>query len=422
MLTEHATTGWKPETEAEKDAVFEQLDRLLHDPAFAKSKRYPSLLKFVVQRTLDGEEDSLKERILGIEIFERRPDYDTTEDPIVRVTAAKIRKRISEYYGNPLHHDELRIDLPAGSYIPVFQRGMLQEPPAEPEPYPVRSTLIQPLHEDPVPDIAVATHQTPTNTGRKPFVIAAIAILLVGAMIWAVASWKTDRSNPLTSFWRPLVGAQVPVLVCIADEPRGTIALMDASNPVPQVVAGNIPSIVDVENIFPVTDLTSMIASHGQRYSVQGQRRTTISDLSHAPTVLMGAYNNIWTLRLTHNLRFHFANEAATHSYWIEDAQAPGQRKWLRDLKMQSTETGKDYAIVARFTPVETGQPTVVIAGLGHAANIAAVEFVLSGELLKQLDQQSAGDWRRKNVEAIIETPVINAHAGAPGITAMHVW
>jgi len=112
--------GWLPASSDRKDAVKEQLDRLLLDPSFQRSKRYPSLLRFLVFRTLDGEADSLKERILGIEVFGRRPDDDTNEDPIVRVTVAEVRKRIQKYYEDPRHKNELHIVLPTGSYVPVF--------------------------------------------------------------------------------------------------------------------------------------------------------------------------------------------------------------------------------------------------------------------------------------------------------------
>ena len=74
----------------------------------------------MTEQTLAGNEDDIKERTLGIEIFGRDADYDTASDPIVRVTAAEIRKRVAQYYQDPAHVNELRIALPSGSYIPKF--------------------------------------------------------------------------------------------------------------------------------------------------------------------------------------------------------------------------------------------------------------------------------------------------------------
>ena len=123
------TEGWIPSSEAEKIAVYQQLEKLLATALFNSSKRYPSFLRFVVTEVLAGRTDQLKERLIGIEIFGRSADYDTNTDPIVRVTAAEIRKRIELYYQDPKHAQEIRIYLPSGSYAPQFSwpghpRGM----------------------------------------------------------------------------------------------------------------------------------------------------------------------------------------------------------------------------------------------------------------------------------------------------------
>jgi hypothetical protein len=107
--------------ERERAEVLRQLDRMLENPHFSNSKRFPSFLRFIIQEELEGRGDRLKERTLGIEVFGRDPGYDTTSDPIVRVTAAEIRKRIAQYYQEAGRPDELRISLPPGSYVPHFQ-------------------------------------------------------------------------------------------------------------------------------------------------------------------------------------------------------------------------------------------------------------------------------------------------------------
>ena len=85
------------------------------------SRRYPILLRFVVERALDGHSEPLKERTLGVEVFGREPDYDTNLDPVVRTTACEIRKRIAQYYHDASHETEIRIEFPAGTYVPEFR-------------------------------------------------------------------------------------------------------------------------------------------------------------------------------------------------------------------------------------------------------------------------------------------------------------
>src|ERR1700685_4649066 len=107
--------------EKERSEVRQQLDRLLVNAHFSHSKRFPSFLRFIVQEELEGRGDQLKERTLGIEVFGRHAGYDTTSGPIVRATAADIRKRIAQYYQNTESPNELRISLLPGSYIPLCE-------------------------------------------------------------------------------------------------------------------------------------------------------------------------------------------------------------------------------------------------------------------------------------------------------------
>src|SRR5258708_37166737 len=81
-----------------RSELLEQLERIVRSKHFRNSKRYPTFLRFVVEQTLAGKTESLKERTLGGDVFARLSHYDTNEDPIVRVTAGGIRKRLPPDY------------------------------------------------------------------------------------------------------------------------------------------------------------------------------------------------------------------------------------------------------------------------------------------------------------------------------------
>src|SRR5579872_6969450 len=85
-------------TAEQREAVLEQLSRILASPLFKHSKHYPAFLRFVVERALDGQDARLKERAIGIEVFGRGRDYDTNLDPVVRTSACEVRKRVMQYY------------------------------------------------------------------------------------------------------------------------------------------------------------------------------------------------------------------------------------------------------------------------------------------------------------------------------------
>src|SRR5450432_3724943 len=96
------------------------LEQVLGNRLFRSSRRCQILLRYITEQTLAGETSSLKERTLGIDVFGRTPDYDTSQDPIVRASAAEIRKKLAQYYQEPGHESETRIELLSGSYIAEF--------------------------------------------------------------------------------------------------------------------------------------------------------------------------------------------------------------------------------------------------------------------------------------------------------------
>lgn len=114
------------------EEIRQHLDTILAGDEFCSSRRSSELLRHIVERALAGDVESLKERLLGVEIFHRRSDYDTSTDAIVRVTASDVRRRLANFYTE--HSVQpLRISLPLGSYVPDFIPLAVREAPAATE-------------------------------------------------------------------------------------------------------------------------------------------------------------------------------------------------------------------------------------------------------------------------------------------------
>ena len=143
-------------------AIREQLQRLLAHPLFSNSKRYPALLAHTVEQTLLGNAAELKERSIGIEVFGRPPSYDANADPIVRISAGEVRKRLSQYYYDSTHDGELVIELPVGSYVPLFRAPELVD-----EPQPV-AVLPEPPQANVPPSFHSISPIRPAPTGPWP--------------------------------------------------------------------------------------------------------------------------------------------------------------------------------------------------------------------------------------------------------------
>src|SRR3972149_11843160 len=132
--------------EAVRDAVIEELERILASPGFSRNDRLCNFLRFVVQQKIQGKDDQLKETVIGSEVFGRKSDYDPRHDPIVRMEAAKLRTRLAEYYSDSGAADPLQIEIPKGAYIPQWRATI-----------PVRRALRWKLAAVPVVTLCLAT-------------------------------------------------------------------------------------------------------------------------------------------------------------------------------------------------------------------------------------------------------------------------
>src|SRR5450432_3159331 len=116
----------------EEERIKEELNRVLLCHEFRSSKRSQDFLRYVVDNALHGHAGMLKERTIGIEVFGRSTSYDPSDDATVRVKAGEVRKRLDRYYVSEGRDERLRIELPAGTYTPVFRQVELLEPVSAP--------------------------------------------------------------------------------------------------------------------------------------------------------------------------------------------------------------------------------------------------------------------------------------------------
>src|ERR1700733_11036212 len=209
-----------------------QLDLMVRDEVFRSSKRSVTFLKYVVEQTLNGSADQIKERTIGVEVFGRKPSYDTNLDHIVRTAATELRKRLAIYYGDEKHRSELRIGLTPGSYVPRFTQphqsaynGMDADVANE---HP--SLLDGPsLLPHVVPDTnAAEVHPAQQNTPWKTWVLG--CILGAGAVGAGSLLFRTlHPATPEHDFWKPVLDTPGPVLLAVGDVPNGPPKLAEVS-------------------------------------------------------------------------------------------------------------------------------------------------------------------------------------------------
>lgn len=397
-----------PLSEYEQDAIRLQLERLLAHPLFKHSKRSAPFLRYIVEHTLADKSANLKERALGIEIFERSPNYDTTSDPVVRVTAGEIRKRIAQYYFEPGHETELRIELPPGSYLPEFRFASPQ-----------------------LDSVSVAPVQNLHRNSTWPAITATVAVLAIGLVIFKFA----QSPSALDQFWGPVLNSSTPVLLSISNVCRnasGAESNTTVSGDRAISFNGNPVSNIDcVQKFTPVTDANTLtriggfLQSKGKSYDIRGAPTTSYSDLRDHAAVLIGGFNNPWTMRLCDPLRFSFKFDVDAGLSEITDRKNTSGTHWGVPMHWQSlpeNQVTEDYALISRLLDPTTDQIVVVAAGIGGYGTTAAGEFLTNAKYMEALIAQAPRNWTKKNLEVILATEVINGNSGPPRIVAVEFW
>ena len=400
------------ETNEHQRAIREQLERILESSGFRNSKRYPNLLRHVVERALQGRTSDLKERTLGIDVFGRSPDYDPAADPVVRVSAGEIRKRIAQYYHESGHESEIRIDLPLGSYLPEFHfpRSERFADSSVPMEEPV---IIAPAGLD---QAAWRRHFGAIPLHSSKLIIVATFALIAISLVW-LKPWQA-RANLLDQFWAPVFSPSSRVVLCVGRAP-----LSPGSVATPERLATR-PNSIGWPDVLTLVRLSGLIQSKNQPYQILREDRASFGELQDGPAILIGAFNDAWTLRLMEGMRFGYRQEGTV--YWIADRQDPGRAPWKIDLSRQDAEgrplVNEDYALISRFLNPRTGRIVVIVAGLYGFGTEAAGRFLTDARQMESMAGQVPPQWEKKNLQIVVGTEVIDRSSGPARVLAVHSW
>jgi hypothetical protein len=401
-------TGWSEDV---KQAALAQLTRILESPQFRSSKKCSLFLRYVVKQASENHIECLKERTLGIEVFERAPQYDTNQDPVVRSAAGEVRKRLAQYYLEPGHEDEFRISLPAGSYVPEVH-----------------------------PSAKFKVEAAPRSAFRlKHFGVAVAGIVIVvTAILLPLRLWQSD----LDRFWAPVIGSQETVLVCIGQpktynfnsKAQGELDKWFANEPERRPPPPELATL-SLEDVVPMWDryvaladaqafsqFSELFAQKGKKAQLRGVRSVSLADLSSKPCVLIGAFNNEWTMSLAGEQRFYFDIDYQNSAEIVKDRQDPAKTDWKVVNSWPHWKIPTDYAIVSRVFNPTTGQTVVIAAGITHYGTHAAGELITNPAYFSEILSNVPRDWYRKNIQVVLSTKVVSGAHGPPKVLAVHFW
>jgi hypothetical protein len=181
----------------------EQLERILTSAHLVTSPSLSRFLRYIVEETLAGRSAEIREYTLGVHVFDRGEDFNPRLDPIVRVQARNLRSRMAKYYEGPGAEDPVRIELPKGTYVPIFHRNVVEEELRVPEAA-VAATQSEPVEVSPFATsiMPVPPPRSPVAEPRVPRFWIAAMILLVILIGIATLYLTQNRTGPQVSHYR----------------------------------------------------------------------------------------------------------------------------------------------------------------------------------------------------------------------------
>jgi hypothetical protein len=355
-----------------------------------------------------------------VEIFGRSPNYDTDADPIVRVTASELRKRLGQYYDNPSHASEIRILIHKGSYVAEFVAPGTQPPAAE--------TVAS------APPASTATAPVPASEPihrRRWYYLAGV----VAACVLAVAAIRIVRPQSVVyeQFWRPVLNGPHEVLLSIpqfsdhvhldgADNPKLTWSDPLTPTPDPMNVTWPLYSrrLVHISDVAVALRISEFLGSKGKHAVLKGEHDLTMRDLRDAPAVILGGLANQWTSQLLPQARFSFDGDGPIR--FIRDSQHPDSRQWSFDSKVRSGDRVKDFIIISRVADSINGRVTVLAGGFSVWGTEAAVELLTDPDQMQTVLASAPPKWDARNVQIVLECTVVRRESGMPRFLAAHYW
>jgi hypothetical protein len=384
----------------------EELRRVIESKHFANSPKKIRFLEFISEQAFHGSSDKLNEYLIGSEVYGRGTDFDQQKDPIVRVQAHEIRRLLKKYYEQEGQNDLVRIDLPAGRYVPIFNRRVQQPEPAD---APVATPPAEPAAQPLPPTRATRLHLAVT--------IALAAACIVLGILLAIRSRTAPasaQSVPLAAvlppgldwFWHPFLPPSEAPIIVIPNHPLlraahdGDSAQTIANgHEIPKASLPEfrdtihfrelkrfvfVPSLTDFTSVgetMGVVDLCEMLFRVGDQCPVQQSRLLNFEEIKDHNVVLLGG-NQSWSGRVFLNTEgFRFQSGVIVNG----KPQAGEKPVYKPEFDPVTNQLTRDYALVLMLPNQRKENRVLLIYGIYTQGSQAAVEFLINPEKMAEL-------------------------------------
>lgn len=423
----------------------EELRRVVQSKLFASSPKKIRFIEFIAEQTFQGNSEKLNEYLIGTEVYERGADFDQQKDPIVRVQAHEIRRLLKRYYDEEGKGSLIRIELPAGHYVPIFRR-------LQPEDGAEAAAA--------APSAAVNTETPPPPQRSNRLLVALVVILaaLCTALSIQLARRGATQTGPapaqhaaatlppnLDWFWHPFLPPAAAPLIVIPNHP--ILRAAHGGDSEQTVAAGHeipknslpefrdtihfhelkrfifVPSLTDFTSVgetIGLVHLCEMFFRVNDSCLVSQSRLVDFEQIKNNNVILLGG-NQSWSGRVFLNVEgFHFQDGVI-----INRSPQPGEKPLYKpEFDPVTNELTRDYALVLMLPNEKKENRVLLIYGIYTQGSQAAIEFLTSPEKMAQLrNALVALSPDRKTIppyfQVLLTTTVENAVPGDASIVAV---
>lgn len=433
------------------DPRWQLAQRIAASGSFSRSALLSKFLLYVCDRALNGKTDEISEHQIGVHVFGRRPGYSPGEDNIVRNYARQLRQRLDHYFEEEGRHEDLRLSIPRGKYVPVFLPQPLTgaaSPAPEQASAPYEETAVEPLLSPETPaEIRIPTGASPRpqHGFRWSLLFAGLLLFFAGAAATFVMFPRAPHAPVDSShlLWTQLFNKEHQTFLVPSDDGIVMIQnLTDHSVNLSEYIDRDYLSVkspykidaanmsdLDAQRYTSVADLDTVLKfsrlpqASPDRFIVRYARELHMEDLKDANAILLGSsFSNPWVELFQKNLNFEFSYQPHPNdSVILNRHPLPGEAPvYANDATGPSHRT---YAVVALVPNLNDTGWVLIVEGLTMAGTQAAADILFNRDAMRPiLEKATSANGQLKPFEILIETRSFGSNAPQASILASRIY
>jgi hypothetical protein len=436
------------------DPRWHLVQRIVVSRSMGRSPLLSEFLLYICDRHLRNQSADLTEQRIGVHVFGRSEGYNSNDDNIVRNYARTLRKRVEDYFATEGKHEDLKLEIPRGAYVPVFYS---RPPENEPEETPA-TTDAWCTDTSAAPSLIEETPLPAKGPIRSPlfYPYVALCFILAGVVViycalrgfpraWrAVAAPASQPISPSDALWGQLFQKERDTFVVPADSglvimqglTRHPVSLGDyvsgkyqsdgtshaaiSAGDVRELGTRRYTSIVDLNLVLRLSRLKQVFP---QRMMVCYARDLRMDDVRSDNAILLGSVDaNPWVGLFEQQLNFRFSFDPKSDSAPVILNQHPLAGEQLVYANHHDASWHSTFGRIAYLSNLDGSGHVLLVGGLNMAGTQAAGEFVLNPTLMRPtLDHARAPNGSLRPFEILIETSNVAANASSPRVVSERV-